>query len=126
MANLVNCEYCGQSFVARRSTARFCCASHRTKAKRARDNEAQRIVNAFQNAIDAIHVLESYAYDKSYSWDCALKINTIEWMVTRNLNHRDWWQCDICQTKVRGKIAEDQCRCGKDAKWFRLDTRNKG
>lgn len=116
------CKYCGEQYEAQRKSSRFCKPEHRVawnRAQKRKDNEKQSVHDMLR---ELAHQLE----DKETCHDAAITLQSIKRTVDFYMPYLStWWHCDNCHRSMMKFIPEnDDCACGKDAKWFMMNTKS--
>jgi len=119
----VNCQHCGKSYHAKRSTSKFCSsrcrvASHRAPSAKERYDE---LAQSMWDTIAEMHELSDQ--NESVEYHTHITLGAVAHYLTGIYNRPKWWLCRMCQTKINRSLPErDNCSCGDGAFWVVLDT----
>lgn len=110
------CQNCGDSFEAKRTTAKFCS----TKCRVAYMRSKHRVESDLSVALETIFTLGQEIDDGTNARDAAIQLMEMRKTIDKYLpSMSSWWKCQNCGKQEMAFIpGKSHCNCGDTAKWI--------
>ena len=118
-----DCQHCGRRYIPIRKSSKFCSDDCRVASHRSKQHN---LIEPEQNAYEAISILGRAMDNKETQYEAVKAIIGIKKFCDYYLPALSrWWRCDVCKTALMKFLPDEQdCQCGKDARWFIVGTAN--
>lgn len=117
------CWYCGKTFAAQRSSARYCSANCRKSYSRIKEKMQTHTQNAGDDLWRMAELIQAYPAWEPYA---SVLLEHIIREAKRLLNNRVW-ECQTCGFKVFGKTPPKKCKeCKTEPLWKIIDYPKQG